>query len=609
MKCDQALWWNPERMRQVREAIAHGDPDALFLEQQTRRRVESDDVEDGCHGWEPRAVLAWLEQDADEAVEVMRAWVEASTDGPTSNLGEAGWALSGAVIADILSELLPDAERVRAAEALWSLVRRLRVPTKGNPHVVTNNWWAVTHGAALCAALEAQRLAGRSADGADPEAVPWALGRLRSFCHHFGPAGLYHEGLGYIRYTCIFVLSAVQACRSTVTADLLEEFPNLRNLLPSLYAATIARPYQDDTIGGTDRHGASLSWNDMGAGAGVSCVDHIGMAIAPPQLRPSLKAWFDRLTGRLCPQPTLGGHHVCLPMAWAYMPIGEPDADVSALPTLVQDSRQGFWIWRDGYRGPEDVVVGIYSKATHAGGHHHEDAGSMRIDAFGSDWMAGPGQARPAKLGQSVMFPADGEKNLNRSHLNFQELREDGFCVSMDMRKSSGAYHERLIAIQKSVSDAAPPLLLAQLDVVDDHKHRDWTWTWTFARTLEVRLDGDGCGARLSNGRGMYLHLRFLESRPDRLELEELPSSQRTYAGGNTERYLGKPLLKATFAPSPHLAVLVAGIWSTSPELRISGGVHELCVENLCWARPFGAALPAGFRPGVSSGPSQNSLP
>jgi len=298
---------------------------------------------------------------------------------------------------------------------------------------------------------------------------------------------------------------------------------------------------------------------------------------------------------------------VCVPMAWAYMPLGLPEVGEILLPTCVSDSRQGFWFWRDGYRGPDDVVFGVYSKATHAGGHVHDDAASMRIDAFGVDWMTGPGQARPQRRGQSVFYPLGDDKNTNRSYFNYFEDRADGFLFSIDLRKASGAYHERLVSVRQSPAPGVD-LAMLMLDVVDDHRQRDWMWGWTFARNLTPEVDGDGAGLRLLSACGRVLHLRFLEAKPVEIEIQHLPGSQRTYASGHTERYEGKPLISARFAAEPHLVVLVSAVWSLAKAQRVSGGVHEVELGEVSWTRPFGAALPRNFCPGVSSGPSQNSL-
>ena len=594
----------------MRAALAAGDPSARFLEEQTRAQaVSGENVEKGGRGLEPRAVIAWLDQDTALAESAVLDWAAFAKGSLKSNLGEAGWALTGASIVDTVGDMLSDEARLAAAEALWSLVARLRVPTQGNPHVVTNNWWAVTHGGALCAALAAERLAGCECPGYDADAAPWALGRLRAFCHHFGPAGLYHEGLGYIRYTCIFLFSAIMAARSQGRGDLLEAFPNLRRTLPSLYAATAARAYQDDSVGTPEKFGASLSWNDMGTGAGVCAVDHIGLAIAPGEQRASLKAWFDILSGPESPNPSLGGHHGCIPMAWAFHPLGVARPDTIDLPREVVDSRQGLWFWRSAYRDAQDVVFGLYAKATHGGGHVHRDAGSLRLEAFGTDWIAGPGQARTSRDGQTVAFPAAGEEpRANLGAVHFQESRVDGILAGIELRKASGCYHERFVSL-KANAEGSCPLLLAVTDLVDDHAERDWVWNWTFPRELNAELDADGAGVKLCRDDGMAVWIRFLEARPKSLDLCELPESRRTFAAGNTETYKGKPFLHAVFAPRKHLAVVVAAVWGVKETLKApEGGIHAVSVgEDVRWDRPFGAAVPAGYEPGRSPGPAQCS--
>jgi hypothetical protein len=604
------LWWSCERRESLRAALAAGDPSARFLEEQTRAKaLPGEDVEDGGRGLEPRAVVAWLDGDTALAESVVRSWTSFARTGPKSNLGEAGWALTGASILDVVGEMVSDDVKRGAAEALWNLVACLRVPTDGNPHVVTNNWWAVTHGGALCAALAAQRIADESVPGYDADAVDWAMGRLKAFCHHFGPTGLYHEGLGYIRYTCIFLFSAVMAAKSQGIGDLLVMFPNLRLTLSSLYAATALRTYQDDSIGSEPKFGASLSWNDMGTGSGICVVDHIGLAIAPEAQRASLKAWFDRLSGPEAPIPSLGTHHGCIPIAWAFHPLGLECPDEIRLPREVIDSRQGLWIWRNRYQDEGDIVFGLYAKATHAGGHAHRDAGSLRLEAFGSDWIAGPGQARTGREGQTVAFPAEGDPPAKQlGSLNFQESHSDGLLAGMELRQVSGCYHERYVSL-KTCPGGNVALALAVADLVDDHVERDWHWTWTYSAGLEGLLDEDGAGVRLVRADGMAAWIRFLEAKPGSLEILELPESRRTFSGGRKDTYKGKPYIRAVFHPQKHLAMCVAAVWGPLDLLHPPGGtVHgiELGTE-IIWDRPFGRALPVGFRAGSSKGPSQFS--
>ncbi|MCC5849693.1 MAG: hypothetical protein JJU29_16540 [Verrucomicrobia bacterium] len=602
------LWWNPTRMDAIRKALAEGDPRLDFLLAQTRAKNEGGE-EDGCYALEPKAVCAWLDEDAETANEVLRKWSELAQSVPNNNLGEAGWALSGAVILDILSDLVNDLVRDEAVRVLWQLVKKLRMPTTGNPHVVTNNWWAVTHGGALCAALAAGRFSSPETPGADPDAVAWAYGRLQAFAQHFGPSGLYHEGLGYIRYTSIFLLAAITAARAQGLEDLLETFPNLRQMLPSLYAALIARENRDDNVNARPQSGGSLSWNDMGTGAGCSAVDHMGMAIAPPHLQPSLKAWFDHALGEKAQHPSLGGHHSCVPMAWAFYPYDLPAPDFIDLPTRVCDSRQGFWVVRNRYADENDVVFGLYAKHSHAGGHAHEDAGSIRLAAFGYDWICGPGQARTARSGQSVAFPDSfPQKTPNLAFMNFQENLDTGIRAGIDMRKTSGAYHERYLGLDWSPAGSST-LALAMLDQIDDHLKRPWHWHWIFDPKLQGEIEPDQRGVILRAPNGMCARIRFLAAKPDSLTLGELPASQRTYASGNTEHYRGKPCIQARFAPSDHLSIFVVAAWQLHEPPEISGDLHDIRLAGAQWPRPFGAAIPSGFIPNLSPGPSQHSAP
>ena len=98
-----------------------------------------------------------------------------------------------------------------------------------------NNWWAVTHSGALVAALAVHGKAKQDGNTWDlEEIISRCKGRLKAFCHHFGDAGIYHEGLGYQTYACSYLIPALLALRNVTGEDVFQQFPSLSRMAASL---------------------------------------------------------------------------------------------------------------------------------------------------------------------------------------------------------------------------------------------------------------------------------------------------------------------------------------------------------------------------------------
>ncbi|MDV7393998.1 hypothetical protein RZS08_21645, partial [Arthrospira platensis SPKY1] len=116
---------------------------------------------------------------------------------------------------DFAKDMLPPKLRGQMAELLVWLAETFLTIRNGNPHIVTNNWYMLTHGACCLAAMAADGeldTRGKKLDCSHLER--WALHRSHAFCQHFGNAGLYHEGSGYICYTLSMLAPLIVALRN-----------------------------------------------------------------------------------------------------------------------------------------------------------------------------------------------------------------------------------------------------------------------------------------------------------------------------------------------------------------------------------------------------------
>lgn len=595
------LWFDDATRRDLRSRTAAGEPLLAAIAGLSRNQVaeatDKDHADRISAAW-----LAWLDDDPTAAGAAARAAAERADPSQCwpSDLRIASWCRMVALVHECVVGLAPAADLMALrARARQLCLRLATMVTSGNPHQVGNNWWAVTHSGIVHSGLVA---------GHDPvvaEAVARAAGRLSAFCHHFGDRGLYHEGLGYQAYTCAHLLPAVLALRSAGIVDLPARFPNLAQMAESYLASVCARPATTDVAGQERSFGAQLSWNDSGAAYASGCELPCMLALAPAERQGALRGAWDRLHGlEGSGQLVAGGGHLLLA---AYYPHHvAPVAPDGVLTRFVCDARQGLVIARSGWRGAEDALVGAYARATHVGGHQAEDAGSVRLMALGHDWLLGAGQARPAAEYQSVVTRVERQKPKPNpcAKVIWAEATTAGMQFGLDLRQVHGCYSERYVAAALDGS-AGAPVVLALLDQLDDH-HDDspgWWWQITHEPGLAVVVHDDGAGFDCRADDGAIARWRFLGNRPQEIMTDAMPTSSRTFSSGESQDYPGRPLVRARFAATRPLGILtVATIGTGEPPAARRGDGVDLVIGDTTWRRPFAAAVPADFTPGVSRG-------
>lgn len=554
------------------------------------------------------AVVANVRRDPLVASSALDLLLETTRPWTRGNLTLGSWALSASVLADACFDLLDRKRQLALGALLVELVNGQKEVEhhKGNPHVVTNNHWAVSHAGALLAALSAH---GRDSDSAGhawdlEEDIEWATGRLKPFLMHHGDWGLYHEGLGYALYPASFWLPATLALRNARQTDWCREFPFITRMGAAIYAAAVNRPKRSDSDQPARGVGMKLSWNDDGLGWPGGPPAVLMTHFADDRYRGGLRTMYDRLNGiegsrDFCPD--FAGRF----FAFFHYPYDTPAADPDAtLPAHLCDSRQGLAIFRNRYRDADDAILGCHARATFVGGHVHDDAGSIRLMALGHDWILGGGQARGQAKYQSVVLPLDDE----RPHppgcgaVLLDEPRKRGGVFAIDLRKASDGYHERYVSVDYSRSSGCD-VALALLDLVDDHRGRRWQWNLTFEPGLQLALHDDRLGFELRADDGALLNARFLGAVPTVLEPAEVPESKRTFQAGASARYLPRPMVHAEFEPVPNLAIYVvmAIRRGTAPVIALQEGL-SVTIDGKSWHRPFGAAIPARYRLGASGG-------
>lgn len=561
-----------------------------------------------------QAIMALFSLSADEQAASAQRAIECyrflTGGGYTADLGVAAWVLSGCVIVEGCWPHLSSSDQAWLVDTLYAMHLRLRTQvTKGNPHIVNNNWWAITHGGCMLAGHAVHGRVGSDGQVIDcSENIQWARQRLHAFCHHFGDAGLYHEGLGYQNYTMSMLFPALYADQNCGGPQITELFPALARSAASIYATIVPRPPTPDTQddAGPQRLGMCLSWNDAGSGHNGGSHEICSLALAPSEQRGALRDVYDRLHGIDGDRSFAPGYNGMFLAATLYPYSSERVAAHGRLPTFIADNRQGMVIIRSGYQGPDDCTFGAYARATHVGGHTADDAGSIRLVALGHDWIVGGGQARGHAAYQSVIIDDSGErpKPAPCGSVFWRQPTGHGGIVAMDLRKAHGAYSERYVAVDYSGA-CGVPVAIALLDQLDDHRDdRDWLWNLSCAPDLEILIDEDERGFRFVAEDGRQLQARFVADVPQGISIEDMPASKRSYAGGGEVQYRPRRYIQARFASKTPLGILTAISVShgAGPAHGLAGDGCSLRIGDQVWQRPFGAAVPADFKPGVSGG-------
>jgi len=323
---------------------------------------------------EPRFVVrmaldAFLRGDAAAAERAAAYWCASVPAARASaDLHKAHVAIIGAVLTDCANGLLSAESRSTFITVVRELADSFFDVSAGNPHAVGNNWWAVTHSGIFCIAAALQILGdSEPIRGRTPaEIEEWSWGRLRAFLGHFGPEGAYHEGIGYMGYTCANLLPAVLLRMARSKEDVMSEASGISRIAPLFFcAATEGLPLSDETLTRTG-WGRMLSWNDAGLGLLEGSAPLLAICLAPVDERSALRARWDRLAGHLRPDSLVDEFTGALFFHAAfYSEAGGTDG--TSAPLQVCDPLHGLWIARNRCVDENDAVAGAYARAFHCG--------------------------------------------------------------------------------------------------------------------------------------------------------------------------------------------------------------------------------------------------
>lgn len=536
----------------------------------------------------------WLADDRAVVLTAIRALCEYIRETDALDLGRGAQTFALVLAYDFAGPILPQNERAAVLELLRDLAVSFLSIRHGNPHIVTNNWYMITHGACLLACMAAHGEMDTRGEMIDLAALErWALHRCEAFCQHFGNAGLYHEGSGYILYTMSMLAPVCVALRNRRGIDLTELHPGLRYCAHSVILG-MGLCHDDAKM-----TACMLDWNDSGRNAGTLNPLLPLALLSPDDYQIGLLQYLARTI--VAPKP-MKCQYRGLALGLALWPVnlhGSEAQTTAALPRWTHDYRHGFGYWRSDWNPAPAATLGWYARTTHASpGHSQEDAGSLRLMANGTNWICGGGQNRAKAIWQSVLTHVDAaQTKVQKGHAYVfsRSLEETCGCIGMEMRHVLGAYSERYLAWNSSVGY---PICLAVLDLVSEHckPPRAYTWNLSFPRELACAIDSDGAGFSLRHPKAGVLRARFLLDQPERLTHEVMPASTRTYSGGHRVDYPGDGFIAATFGQREALRILVAMAVSPADEDQAPAGMRldgrAIVLGNgVKWQDPFASAI------------------
>ncbi len=173
------------------------------------------------------------------------------------------------------------------------------------------------------------------------------------------------------------------------------------------------------------------------------------------------------------------------------------------MPLTWQAVDMGQYVFRNGWTNRDDCIVQVFLKAHTISGWNGPNAGTFRVQAFGTEWAVGPHDRSRCRWEECVvMLPENPEINQGAcSRATYYKAEDDGSgSLSIDMDDvysarsgerarlyerygnirqggwvNSGIKGMRAIAVDYSGKSGAP-CLLAIADKISGGKSRIWTW-------------------------------------------------------------------------------------------------------------------------------------
>jgi hypothetical protein len=286
-------------------------------------------------------------------------------------------------------------------------------------HGPGSNWVARTRGAAGMALVAIQGDPGASAR------VPHLL-RIteRSLARYLmagaGEQGFGVEGDGYYVESMEMIFGLLQAYRTAYGQEMARG-TGAERTLPLYILRSFPNTAGQATVARYGRHGGPT-------GAVPGTLFGLGLGSVPVLDRPALRHFYDHYWG-LRGDRSFGidAPHVAVSVLAHYPADVPPRPPDDVLPRAVHDRRKGFVLFRN-----REVVTTVYAKSDPVG-WNFPDAGTFRIQGFGTDWAVRAGVS--TREMENVTRPVDSTIDGNgRGRVTYFEAKPDGSgAVRMDL--------------------------------------------------------------------------------------------------------------------------------------------------------------------------------
>ncbi|MEI7834242.1 MAG: hypothetical protein WCJ56_13720, partial [bacterium] len=232
----------------------------------------------------------------------------------------------------------------------------------------------------------------------------------------------------------------------------------------------------------------------------------------------------------------------------------KPQAPGTCMPLNWQATTRGYYNYRNGWKGNDDIVMQINARTRYPLGWGGPDAGTFRLDGFGSSWAVGNTSREVRRYLENVVDTTDGptltEDGLGVV-LNSSSEKDGSGSLSLDLtalmynankpgapgfetyggipvaptQKPLGS-NFRAYAVDYSGKSGAP-CLLAIVDRVEGDNNKIWFWQLP----AEAQTTMDAHGFTIKQGTA-NLHALFATPATPKLEAGVLSFKTTKSAGG-----------------------------------------------------------------------------
>lgn len=274
------------------------------------------------------------------------------------------------------------------------------------------------------------------------------------------------------------------------------------------------------------------------------------LPITPPEWQPAMLWAWNRMTGvtdqasqinAVVDDPAWG--FVCYPLEMT------PRPPAGSMPLVWEAPDYGFYAFRDGWKGGDDIVTQVFLKAHPIGGWNGPNAGTFRIAGLGHAWAVGPTDRERRRWNESVVWlPEDTTYEGALGRLSYLKTEKDGSgVVSIDLQdvyskppeqgsrlyapyggtrhawafQDSGISGMRSIGVDYSGKCGAPALFVI-VDKIQGGKRKTWLWQLPLegndpkqTRMVDTEVKDNGFTVRQGDA---TLHATFVSPRGANIE-------------------------------------------------------------------------------------------